>query len=38
MSLVVRADLRSWITRVFTQFRSYELRKLMDESAFLTKA
>ena len=38
MSLIVRADLRSWVTRVFMQFRSYELRKLMDEAAFLMKA
>jgi len=38
MSLIVRADLRSWITRIFTQFRSYELRKLMDEADLLMKA
>jgi hypothetical protein len=38
MSLVVRADLRSWITRVFTQLRSHELRKAMDESVYLMKA
>jgi hypothetical protein len=38
MSLVVRADLRSWITRVFTQFRSHELRKALDESHYLLKS
>ena len=38
MSLVVRADLRSWITRVFTQFRSHELRKALDESNYLLKS
>ena len=37
MSLVVRADLRSWITRVFTQLRSHELRKGFDDSEYILK-
>ena len=35
MSLVVRADLRNWLKRVFTQFRAYEVRKAFDESSYL---
>jgi hypothetical protein len=35
MSLVVRADLRSWIKRVFMQLRAYEVRKAFDESTYL---
>jgi hypothetical protein len=35
MSLVVRADLRNWLKRVFTQFHAYEVRKAFDESRYL---
>ncbi|MDB5642616.1 MAG: hypothetical protein JWN07_1933 [Hyphomicrobiales bacterium] len=35
MSLVVRADLRSWLKRVFTQLHAYQVRKAFDESNLL---
>jgi hypothetical protein len=38
MSLVVRADLRSWLKRVFTQFHAYEVRKAFEESRYLLGA
>jgi hypothetical protein len=38
MSLVVRADLRTWLKRVFTQFHAYEVRKAFDESRYLLGA
>jgi hypothetical protein len=38
MSLVVRADLRNWIRRVFTQFHSHELRTAFEQSRYLMRA
>jgi hypothetical protein len=38
MSLVVRADLRSWLKRVFTQLHAYEVRKALEESRYLLGA
>jgi hypothetical protein len=37
MSLVVRADLRNWLKRVFTQFRSRELRIAFEAARYLTR-
>lgn len=37
MSLVLRADLRDWILRVFAQFRSHELRRAFELSDFILK-
>jgi hypothetical protein len=37
MSLVVRADLRNWIRRIFAQFQSYELRNALEETRYLLK-
>ncbi|MDB5648913.1 MAG: hypothetical protein JWL62_433 [Hyphomicrobiales bacterium] len=37
MSLVVRADLRNWVRRVFAQFQSYELRNALDETRYLLR-
>ena len=38
MSLVVRADLRNWMRRVFTQFHSHELRMAFDNARYLMRA
>jgi len=38
MSLVVRADLRSWLKRVFTQFHAYEVRQALQDSRYLLGA
>jgi len=38
MSLVVRADLRTWLKRVFTQFHAHEVRKAFDGSRYLLGA
>jgi hypothetical protein len=35
MSIVVRAALKGWITRVFTQFQSCELRATLDDAVYL---
>lgn len=35
MSLVVRADLRNWLKRVFTKFHAYEVRKAFEDSSYL---
>ena len=35
MSIVVRVALRSWLTRVFAQFQSFELRVALNDSEFL---
>ena len=37
MSLVLRADLRNWIERMFTQLRSHELRRAFELSEFILK-
>lgn len=36
MSIVVRTALRSWLSRVFAQFQSFELRLAMRDSAFFS--
>ncbi len=35
MSIVVRAGLRTWINRIFAQFRNFELRLAMDSARYL---
>jgi hypothetical protein len=35
MSVVIRAGLRSWISRVFAQFRTFELRLALDNAHYL---
>ncbi len=35
MSIVVRAALKGWITPIFTQFKSFELRQELESSAYL---
>jgi hypothetical protein len=35
MSIVVRAALKAWLTRIFTQFQSFELRQQLDGAEFL---
>ncbi len=35
MSIVLRAGLRQWLARVFTQFQNFELRLAMDEARYL---
>lgn len=35
ISIVVRAALKAWLTRIFTQFQSFELRQQLDGAEFL---
>jgi hypothetical protein len=35
MSIVLRAGLRDWVWRVFSQFKSFELRMTLSESEHL---
>jgi hypothetical protein len=35
MSIVVRAALKSWIVPIFTQFKSFELRRDLESSDYL---
>ncbi len=35
MSIVVRTALRNWLTRIFAQFQTYELREAMNETRIL---
>jgi hypothetical protein len=35
MSIVVRAGLRAWLSPIFSQWRSFELRHALDNSSFL---
>lgn len=37
MSLVVRADLRTWLRSVFAQFHSYDLRNALEGTRYLLK-